>query len=450
MCFRSKLIIVITNSIAIITHSKNKTLLSRWTIKADNILEIQKLQQYVNQNKHCVVYIVINHSEQLFQHHSLHIPFTSNKSSSLQSLLTKDIKEKYNLFDLKTTNKNEQQYLIMAAQVSTEWLNFANEIASQFNGFALSPIEYYQVINILSLGLPHDIRHDTWNILFLQNSHEQIQAVIYYNNAFYKTEFIDLLINENITIYTGYIKQGIDNVINGLQINTHQNVNVYIIVSERVKSKLLAHSFQQKNLIIISPHEASIMLGLDWIMIQDEPCNLIAAYNILVRKKANHILNTQKLKKRKSVNVVNKWLNVIFVLCLTITLTHPLYINYNLHLQYKSHKELVAMSNAIQSEIDHLLTYNVMDQENRSLQAKYAIQVGPNDGSLELLKYTLSFHKKNRDMIVKVNYRNDNHNASNNTPPLIKIGVKNKKQFNKQNSLSKKQFDKLYVEMQYE
>ena len=445
--YKSKVVIIITDNIAIITHSKYRKLLSRWNIKVDDTLEIQKLQQYIKKNEDCVVYIIINHSHQVYQHHFLNIPFTSNKSSLLNSLLTTSMKEKYNLADLKILSKNNnyQQCLIMASELGENWLNFVNNITPQFAGFALSPLEYYQVINILSIGLPNNISKNKWDVLFVHNSNEQLQATVYQNNIFYKTEFIPLSKRENLTIYTGYIKQAFDNTINNLNISHDHILNVYIIVSEEIKPKLILHTFQQKNLIIISPHEASIILGLDWLVIKTEEfCNILPAYNIIACNKANHILNTKQLKDKKRSHIIERFLHFILILFIILTITYPLYTNHYLYLQYKTYKELVKHNSVVQADIDKLLQTNIPDNNNVVIDIKYMITFYDAGDNLDLLQYTLHLHKNNRASIFGINY--SNYHNLNNGPPIIKVKLNHKEK----NNIQQKYFAKLYAEVKYE
>lgn len=421
----NKIIILLTDQITTIVHVCDKRLLSRWEIKTDSASDILNLRNYIKENKDSTVHIVLNNTNQTYQHHYLNIPFVSNKSSFLLGLLPKKLQQEADLIDIRVfkSDKHQQHCLVIAAVLNVDWIRFTNSIASQFKGFALAPLEYSHIINVLSLGLVADNSRHRWDVVLVYNANSQAQVIVYYNNIFFKAEFLSCSKDDNVNVYTGYIKQAFDSSIAELKIANDHTVNIYIIAPNEIRNSLFAHDFSRKNLIIMSPYEASIMLSLDYLVNKEECyADLVIAYNILHHSNNNYTFHTKYFQNKRKGRIVNNITDSIVFCVIVLFTVFSFYMESSIYLQYIHHKELIERYNNIQSEMGDIscvafdggIDINRLKEIDRLVISQ----------DYKALQYMLNTHKHYRSLIIQSSYDGVKNSCTH--LPSIKISFKDK------------------------
>ncbi|MBQ4874651.1 MAG: hypothetical protein HRK26_00860 [Rickettsiaceae bacterium H1] len=435
---KSKIVIIVSTNKTRLVHFCNQELLSKQEISND-LDSITKLEKYVNKNKKSSVYITYEPSDEDYKHHYLNIPITSNKNSFLNTIVCKEKLRQAAFAELILLNKNH--YLSVTPIINPDWVNFANNIHKQLKGFIIAPLEYKQVIQVLSLGLNSPSASEKTDLLLMCNKQE-VEVVIYRNGVFLSHHSKKLEKEKNTTIYSGYIKEHFDSVVNDLNIKKNATLNGYIIAPNAIKNKLFLHNFNRENVVIISPYEAGIMLDLDWLIAQNElNCNLLSVNNIANSGKSNFLFNSYQAKKKNRIFILESLTNFAMALSVMLFVIIAFYMNNSIFGDYLTQMELLDENRTKQDEINKLVqSYRKIKHLTSQNITNFINALDSNDGN-EVLQYIIRLSKQHDDLISSINY----NKRQNNEKPVVKIRTKNKQSIkNKEND------SKIKAEIHYE
>ena len=417
---KDKIIIILLEDNALILHITDEKLLSKWKVYTKNHKEILELESYVIKNNKSIVYIIFSPSAHEYQHHNLDIPITSNKAYVLNALFSEEELNKAAFSSLIMLKKKNDHYLSIRPTISSEWINFANNIHKQFKGFSIAALEYKQIMHVLSLGLKSSSSNNHFDVLLMCSVEKQLEITIYHNGVFLKTQFISLPKKSNLAIYTGYIKQSFDSALDHLTIKTGDSLNGYLIVPNSIRNTLLLHNFDQENIVIISAYEASIILGLEWIVDQNEnSCSALSAYNIINNGKNNYIFNTSYAKNKNKIAHIKRTIDFILALIIVLFILFAFYINDSIRSKYITQTELIEKREDIQSDINQLLTSS---NEIKYFKNMGNIIINMDNNDNKALDYILSISDRYND-VAHFSY----DKRRNDSIPSIKIDTKNNK-----------------------
>ncbi len=447
---KSKIIVIIDSIFATILHFKNKDLLYNHDLRANSTNDLLMLKKYVRQNQDAEVYIVYHPDEKDLEHHFLDIPKISDKELILKNIFSKTVLEQSSFSDLITLDKEKKHYLSLLGKIETDLLEFSDSIGKQFKGFGISALEYKSVIEVLSYGVSNVEEKARLDLLLISNLQKNtLRVVIYNNGVFFQEQVFNIPKCENLEIYTGYIIEKCNSIVSHLKakVSNEAKVNTYFVLSPQIQTRLSSSEIYNATVIIVSPYELGIILGVEWLIEEDaEECEaVILGYNILRSGRVGCLFNTPIAIKKQRLSLLNGAIDCFALLLVLVFITYIFIINgqtYNLYFKYKGY---INSENILQSEISQLLQHYYDFEEKQSINidsANKALQVAYQLNDMETIYYIFNVHN-NEDDVVNVEYTTFEDGRM----PEIKIGINNSEVLQDRN---KKQKPNIYAHIDYE
>ncbi|MBV0899910.1 MAG: hypothetical protein KTV77_04130 [Wolbachia endosymbiont of Fragariocoptes setiger] len=340
-------------------YLQNNSLSKRYFIKNTNSSAVSDLVLCLTGDKKAPLYLVLNNTDQTYLHQ--YIPNVSKISSYLSIRAKMDtFADRYDISTASLITKPSEfnpnwEYLIVLSNVNhliEYWLNVFLEIGSNFKGILMLPLEMSSIARKVLYK-----NSGKWQVLVFSTKTGGYRQIVMKDNKIIFTCLIPFSGEILPGIIAGGIYQDVKNTIQlltkfGFQQN--DSVDLCIVVQEEIKSNLSVINFSEKNVLILTPYELSILLKLELAVSEkDKFCDTVILFHSFINK-PEIIFNTKETKKLYLFNsfyLHSPQIACLLALILILANSFSLFsISSNVHIT----SELMAKELLLNSQLDRL------------------------------------------------------------------------------------------------
>ncbi|QGR02226.1 hypothetical protein EDL79_00780 [Ehrlichia ruminantium] len=346
---KSKIIISVGDYGAIVLNIVDTVVKDKYFIEGIHDVSMSKIISCITEYKKSPVYLVLNHSDQVYTEHKLP---ASNRiiAKSLMRINLNKIMKNYdvgNAFLLTAPNSTNKNWHYMYAtsrlnELSKNILEIVLNNSENFCGILLLPVELACVCNrLLSI---QGKSCDRWTVFVAYTKTNDFRHIVLYKG---KMVYVgNIMVSEDDTspgIIAGKICQEVQDILLSLSKlgDTKESVvTLYIITSSTIKTSLLSCDFKNMDSNILTPYELSKVLMLNQSTnIMSEFCDTVILCAIM-EQFSFVVFHTKYTRLLYKIRFINTYL-IPFLLCL-ITLVSLFNVGYMLSID-SNYDERVGM-----------------------------------------------------------------------------------------------------------
>ncbi|GAT75955.1 putative membrane protein [Ehrlichia ruminantium] len=336
---KNKIIISVGDHGAIVLNIVDAIVQDKYFIEGIHDVAMSKIISCITEYKKSSIYLVLNHSDQVYTEHKLPASNKITAKSLMKINLNKimsdyDVGTAFLLTEPNSTNKN-WHYMYATSRLNELSKSILDTILSNsgnFCGILLLPIEMASLCNKLLTVQCKSC--DGWTVFVAYTKTNDFKHIVLYKG---KIVYVgNIMLSDDDTspgIIAGKIYQEVHDILLSLTKlgDTKESViNLYIITSSSIKTSLLSCDFKNMDSNILTPYELSKILMVNQSAnIMSEFCDTVVL-SAVMEQCSFMILHTKYTRLLCKIGFINTYL-IPFLLCF-ITVISLLNVGYMLRI----------------------------------------------------------------------------------------------------------------------
>ncbi|AAZ68191.1 hypothetical protein [Ehrlichia canis] len=268
---KNRIVISVGDNGAVVLNIVNSEVRDKYFIENKQDVDLSKVVSCIIEYKTSSIYLVLNHSEQIYTEHVMP---TYNRvvAKSLVKMNLNDVMGDYDISDAflltKPNDSNKScHYMVVKSQLNNLTKKLLEVIVSNlgnFCGILLLPTELSYLCDRLLKFYGKD--NEGWVILIAYTKTNDFRKIVLYQGKIIHVSNVIITSDETLpSIIAGKIYQEISNTVLYLAkfgYSKESIINLYIITSSNIKTSLLSFDFKNMDSSILTPYELSKILAL--------------------------------------------------------------------------------------------------------------------------------------------------------------------------------------------
>lgn len=314
-----KLILSIGDDGAILTYILNGEVEHFMAATLSSAEELKVLQEFLDAHSKTPVYILIDVIDQNYALTSLPGVNAMTVGPLVKKKLAKDFAatDITNAIQLKrlTTGRKDWQYLFVSAPFISplsDWINLVMKAANPVGGIYMLPLETITLANKLNATIftkGGEKQQSTYQVFLTHNKISGFRQTAFKSGQLLFTRVVDTGMEFSPDVTAANIEQELRNALEYLRRLSYQDsdgLDIFIIVGEEVKQHLISLNLQGKNVIILTPFEASGLLQLNnAVTVNARFADILIAANF-AKYKPFLLFNTQATQQLVALKMLHK------------------------------------------------------------------------------------------------------------------------------------------------
>lgn len=264
------------------------------------------------------------------------------------------------------SGRKDWNFLLIALSYNDklrDWCDLLYDLTNRFKGIYLAPVESEYIINQLARAIQKSalseptnnnegekttktktpkfkkpskqaIELTHWNILITHNKTGGFRQVVLKGGKLVFTRVAQSTEEDNASIIAGNVEQEVKNTIEYLRrlsFNNYSTLDITIIIGEDIKQHISADAFQESTTHIITPYQASELLGIQKSVLSgDRYADILLSCAFAKAKKKKLRLATPYLKKTETLYKAHTATFLFTILCSLSLLGASAYYGYSI------------------------------------------------------------------------------------------------------------------------